>query len=403
MNLLFNHRHKNKAWALWHRAMFYMDFRSVARILKYRKLREEYYQSLWAQSADHIDADITPDHFGFTKISKGNWATYVKQYEMMFDSPLMLNILGNKALVYELLSQLQAPVVPHQVYTVSSQDLAVSFLQQNTKVVVKPASGTGGGRGVTTHISTAKQLKAATRLAARFDRDLIVEKQIEGQNFRLLFLDGQFIDAIRRDPPVVTGDGSHTIRQLIRMENRRREKDRPFRALSPLVIDNDLKNWMRLNDITLADIPRKNQVVQVKSATNENDSSGNVNITALLSPEIISRCSQIVSDIGVKFAGVDLMCRDITGTFSSENCYIGEVNTTPGLHHHYLIANKSEGCAVAEVALQYLLNNQIGIINSGNPLSSKPKLEAKGSQLRPVLPDNVSKKTRNAIENLEAC
>ena len=34
----------------------------------------------------------------------------------------------------------------------------------------------------------------------------------------LLFLDGQFIDAIRRDPPRVTGDGRHSITELVAAE-----------------------------------------------------------------------------------------------------------------------------------------------------------------------------------------
>lgn len=364
MGFLPSQKQKTKAWALWYRALFYLDIRSVSRILKYRKLRGEYYDQLWAASAKNIGANITPDKFGFTKINKGDWTTFVKQYEMMFDSPLMLNIMGNKALVYEILSDMGALVVPHKVFTVSTLEFASAFLKQYERIVVKPASGTGGGRGVTTNITTAKQLNAATRLAARFDSKLIVEKQVEGHSYRLLYLDGKFIDAIRRDPPAVTGDGIHSIKQLIKQENTRRETERPFRALSPLVIDNDLRNWMSDNSICLSDIPAKNQTVQVKCATNENDYDGNINVTNRVNQEIISRCAQIVQKIGVKFAGVDLLCRDICGPFTTDNCYVGEINTTPGLHHHYLISEPDEGHRVADLALQYLYEKKLGIVNS---------------------------------------
>lgn len=362
MRFLLSQKQKTKAWSLWYRALFYLDIRSVSRILKYRKLRKEYYDQLWAASAENIGANITLNKFGFTQIAKGDWTTFVKQYEMMFDSPLMLNIMGNKALVHEILSELQVPVVPQKNFTVTTAESASSFLKRYNRIVVKPASGTGGGRGVTTNIITQKQLNAATRLAARFDRDLIVEKQVKGQSFRLLYLDGQFIDAIRRDPPVVTGDGIHTIKQLIKQENARREMDRPLRALSPLVIDNDLKNWMSNSNLSLSDIPTENDSVQVKCATNENDSSGNINVTNMVNQEIISRCAQIVQKIGVKFAGVDLLCRDISGPFTTDNCYVGEINTTPGLHHHYLISEPDEGHRVADLALQYLYKNRLGIV-----------------------------------------
>ena len=55
--------------------------------------------------------------------------------------------------------------------------------------------------------------------AARFDPDLIVEEQIEGQSWRLLFIDGRFLDAVRRDPPRITGDGRHSIAALVAAEN----------------------------------------------------------------------------------------------------------------------------------------------------------------------------------------
>src|SRR5688572_32104639 len=54
---------------------------------------------------------------------------------------------------------------------------------------------------------------------------------IAGASYRLLYLEGRLIDAVRRDPPTVTGDGYSTIRRLIAHENRRRLERRPFTAL----------------------------------------------------------------------------------------------------------------------------------------------------------------------------
>lgn len=348
----------------WYRLQFFMDFRSISRILRYRKLRRKYYDRFWHEAARNMGADFLSNPFGFNEIRKDSWSTYVKDYQMMFDSHLMLELMGNKGFTYRLLTELGAPVIPHVRFQISAQESANRFLQQHQKVVVKPASGTGGGRGVTTGITNIHQLKTAVRLAARFDRDLLMEKQVDGHSFRLLFLDGVFIDAIRRDPPVVHGDGKSTISQLIKNENKRRENSEPVRALSPLVIDRDAKNWMISRNMKLSAVPEVDEIVQVKCATNENDSSGNVNVTKYIGDEIVSQCSRLVNQIGVKFAGVDLICHDIAGSFSSENCFVGEINTTPGLHHHYLIANPEDGNPVAEIALRYLYENGLGISRS---------------------------------------
>lgn len=356
-----------KIWSYWYRLRFFMDVPSILRLLRYRKLRQKYYDALWSEAAKNTDADIVLNSDGMTRISKAGWSTFVRQHEMMFDSPLMLKLMGNKALTYQLLSDLRAPIVPHLIVSMAQLDQARKFMTSHGTIVVKPASGTGGGRGVTTGVETETQLIAAAKLAARSDRNIIVERQVEGQSYRLLFLDGQFIDAIRRDSPTLIGDGQSNLRQLIKQENKRREHQLPMRALSPLAIDKDMKNWMMANDMSLSDVPLKDESIQIKLATNENDSSGNVNVTLLVNGDIISRCAELVRNLGVKFAGVDLICQDIAGPFSSENCYVGEVNTTPGLHHHYLIANQTDGNSVAEIALDYLFSKNLGIMISDNP------------------------------------
>ncbi|MEM7464288.1 MAG: cyanophycin synthetase [Pseudomonadota bacterium] len=355
---------KSRIYAAWYRLQFFLDFRSVTRILRYRKIRRTYYYAFWLDAAQNVGAEVKDSSFGFTEIIKDGCSTFVRDYEMMFDSHLMLELMGNKVMTYRLLLELDAPVIPHARFSMSTLDIADQFLQQHRQVVVKPSSGTGGGRGVTTGITTGKQLKAAARLASRFDSDLLIERQVEGHSFRLLFLDGEFIDAIRRDPPLVIGDGKSTVAQLVKAENFRRETDPQTRALSPLVIDRDARNWMNSQGIKLSSVPAVNEVVQVKRATNENNSSGNVNVTAAVSKDIVLECANLVRQIGVKFAGVDLICDDISGPFSFPNCFVGEINTTPGLHHHYLIANPEAGNPVAEIALRYLFEHQAGISRS---------------------------------------
>lgn len=369
-----------KIWSFWYRLRFFMDIPSILRLLRYRKLRQRYYDALWSKAAKNTESDIVLNSFGMTRISKAGWSTFVRQHEMMFDSPLMLRLMGNKALTYQLLSNLGAPVVPHLIVSMGQLDKARQFLKSHSTIVVKPASGTGGGRGVTTGVETESQLIAAAKLAARSDSNLIVERQVEGQSYRLLFLDGQFIDAIRRDPPTLIGDGQSNLRKLIRLENKRREHQLPMRALSPLAIDKDMKNWMMANDMSLSDVPSTAETIQIKLATNENDSCGNVNVTPMVNEDIVSRCAELVQNLGVKFAGVDLICQDIAGPFSSENCYVGEVNTTPGLHHHYLIANPIDGNPVADIALDYLYSKKMGIMTTDNPPHTGLSPDISGAQ-----------------------
>jgi len=353
-------------WRSWYRLHFFADLPGIVRLLQYRKLRERYYRDLWQKVAENLRADISHDTFGYSRIERDGLVTFVKQYNVMLEDHLMLKVMGNKGLTYSLLSEMGAPLARHRLFSMQNLKVAEAFLEKEKTVVVKPSSGTGGGRGVTTGIHSISQLTSAARLAARFDDTLIVEEQLQGASFRLLYLDGEFIDAIRRDPPVITGDGLNTIRKLVHMENARRKNLMPFTALSPLVLDKDARNWMRETGLSLGVIPAIGEVVQIKRAVNENDRNSNVNVTTRIHKDIIKKCGDLVRRLGTKFVGVDLICKDITQPFDPENCRISEVNTTPGLHHHYLISNPEEGNLVAEVLIEYMFSNHVGVMEIGD-------------------------------------
>ena len=61
---------------------------------------------------------------------------------------------------------------------------------------------------------------------------LIIEREYPGHNYRLLYLDGEFLDAIQRESPGVIGDGAGNVAQLVEKENRLRLESVETRALS---------------------------------------------------------------------------------------------------------------------------------------------------------------------------
>ncbi|MBZ0217416.1 MAG: hypothetical protein K8F25_12735, partial [Fimbriimonadaceae bacterium] len=174
---------------LIYRAQFYLDIRSLVQLLKFRQLRQRYYQELWQNAATKIGAACTEWDFGYTRISRNGATTFVSQSNVMLDDHLTLDIMGNKALVYSLMSDLGYAVPDHKLFSIA--DFAAIedyFKAANRPIVIKPASGTGGGRGVTTGITSLPALRGAFRLAARFDSSLIVEEQLEGGSYRLMYI-----------------------------------------------------------------------------------------------------------------------------------------------------------------------------------------------------------------------
>lgn len=326
-------------------------------------VRREFYDRLWRRAARNTGAEFTECKYGFHRIRRDGVTTIVNLSSVMLDDHLTLNVLGHKALTHELLAAKGYDVPAHCVYTLSQMQRAEMFLlRQGGSVVVKPASATGGGHGVTTGITTTSQLRQASRYASRFDPMLLIEEQLTGASYRLLYLNGKFIDAVRRDPPLVEGDGRHTIRQLVRIENQRRCRHRPFTALSPLVIDLDCRNALEKQGLSLSTRIEAGQTIKIKQTVNDNSATQNHNVREVIHPDIIHGGAKLVIDLGVHFSGIDLICSDISIPPSEGGTIFNEINTTPGIHHHYLLAEPEKGVPVAELVLEHIFSCRQGVM-----------------------------------------
>ena len=70
----------------------------------------------------------------------------------------------------------------------------------------------------------------------------------------------------------------------------------------------------------------------------------------------------LVRDFGVKLAGLDVICKDISRPLDKSNGMISEINTTPGIHHHYLINEGTASVPVAELVLDHLFRQKQGVM-----------------------------------------
>jgi len=334
-----------------------LDVPALAEDLKFAELRRRYYDRYWTATAQEIGAGCRKWDFGYHRLTRGSTTILVRGPEVRLDDHLTLDLMGNKALTYQLMAEQGFAVPRHLRFRLGSIGAAVAFLRHTGRpLVVKPVSGTGGGRGVTTGIVSPAALRWAALSAARFDPDLLAEEQIDGRSYRLLFLDGRFIDAIRRDPPRVTGDGKHSIAQLVAEENRKRLTGRPFTALSPLRLDHDARLYLAAQNLSPRSVPQAGETVTVKRATNQNAASENIVVRDSVHPDTIAACARLVAALGVRFAGIDILAHDISRQLGPGNGLVSEINTTPGLHHHDLVAAAAPGPSVAARLAEHLFS-----------------------------------------------
>jgi D-alanine-D-alanine ligase-like ATP-grasp enzyme len=299
-----------------------------------KKGRAEFYRQLWQQAAVEAKAHVSFESGDLLVVRRGAQQAKLFRNYTDLDGPVTLRAVGDKVVVHQMLQTGNVPTPPYRAFTLRTIDSAQAFIKQHALCVVKPASGTGAGAGVTTGVDSRKSLHAAAARATAFDSRLVIEKQIPGRNLRLLFLDGQLLDAVERRPPTITGDGKSTIQQLIDLENRRRCEAGIQHAQVLLDVDLDVRRTLARQGLSLKSIPSAQQSLAVKTVINDNAADENVSVLDSLCGDIVSTARNAAALLGVRLAGVDVLTHDLAYSLQSTGGVILEVNTTPGLYIH---------------------------------------------------------------------
>jgi glutathione synthase/RimK-type ligase-like ATP-grasp enzyme len=323
-----------------------------------RSHRSQFYQDVWCEAAGELGAKFEVLGKGIFKISCGGVSTRVHNNYTALDDPVTLRVALDKPLVHSILGSHGLPTPNHVEFSLNNLNKAYEFLAQHRLCVVKPSYGTGGGNGVTTGMETRLQLLKAAIRAAGFSSRLLIEEQIKGDTIRLLYLDGQLLDAVKRCPPSVLGDGKSRISQLVQRLNQRRLAAGYALAQVTLKCDMDMKQTLARQNFSLGSVPADGKRVVLKGVINDNMADENVSVMDQISECIVAAGSRAAELIGARLVGVDIITPDIHLGLEEAGGKILEVNTTPGFHYHYF--KQGGACRVAVPILKTCLEHGDG-------------------------------------------
>jgi len=319
--------------------------------------RCHFYAELWRDAASQLGASIEVLGNEILEIRLGQECTRVQQNSTALECEITVAVAKNKPLVHRLLAKRQLRTPNYCEFTLNEIARAADFVESvASRCVVKPANG-GGGRGVTTGVIGGFSLIRAVASAAVYGNDLMVEQQVHGDVYRLLYLDGVLMDAVLRKPSAVVADGKSTVRELIRLENEARLNTGPNLAHALIVIDTDVRSTLSAQGLTLSSVPAKGTVITLKMVINDNSQQDNFNAKHLLCKSIIEDGAAAAASVGVRLAGIDVITPDPNVPLAESGGVILEVNTTPSYHHHYYKRNGSYPVAVH--LLPFLLANGV--------------------------------------------
>jgi cyanophycin synthetase len=312
-------------------------------------------RTMWEAAARELEAEFRELSPGLFRIQRNGVAVQLLGQRTPLADPVSTELASDKALARQLMAEAGVSVPESGVFAPRAFSSARTFLESAAgPCVVKPRWGAAGG-GVTGSVSNADQLGQALRRAGTVAEDVLVERQVAGDHYRVLLLDGEVLDVLRRLHPRVIGDGASTIEQLMAAEYERRLATEGLDGLKPLHVDLDCLFTLEASGLRLDTVLPAGVAARVKTATNNSSSRECTTFTAPVSPELIAHARAAAGALGVRLAGVDVLTTDPSVPLAESGGVVLEVNPTPGLWHHYNVTPTADATRVAVPILEALL------------------------------------------------
>ncbi|HTU26277.1 MAG TPA: hypothetical protein VMF30_12805 [Pirellulales bacterium] len=239
------------------------------------------------------------------------------------------SIAQDKELTKSLLRRVGVPVPAGRPVT-SAADAWEAAVEVGVPVVVKPRDA-NHGRGVGIKLSTREAIMNAYDLAAaEAEEGVIVEQYVAGIEHRLLVVGNRVVAVSRGEPETVTGDGRHTIRQLVDLANLDpRRGDEFARPMCKIELDGLALSLLEQQEYQPDSIPAAGARVII-----HHNGEHTTDVTDQLHPDVAELAVLATRVVGLDVAGIDLVSQDIGRPLESQRGMFIEVNAGPGLQMH---------------------------------------------------------------------
>ena len=248
-------------------------------------------------------------------------------------SHIAVELASDKEETNRLLGNLGLPV-PRQRLVQGAEDAVEAAEAIGYPVVVKPFNA-NHGRGITIHISTPEDVRAAFDVAREHSRSVIVESYISGDDHRMLVIDGRLVAVSKRVPGHVMGDGVHTIEELVEAVNQDPRRGIGHeKVLTRLSFDHQAESMLARKGYTRQSVPAAGEQVFLRSTGNLSTGGTATDLTDVVHPDNAEMATRAVRAIGLDVGGVDFLSTDITESYKEVGGAICEINAAPGFRMH---------------------------------------------------------------------
>lgn len=285
-----------------------------------------------AAYALNFDVTMLSEQVQIVQVGQCANARHMRELGNDRDPLTFASLSSNKAATVALLNRMGLPTTRA---TLANDAEAVRRAAQEIgfPCVIKPVRG-GQGNGITTGIKNPAMLDSAIALGLRVSNyPLLIENHIDGDDHRILVIDGEVLWAYRRRAARIVGDGERTVLELVEELNEQRANIEGSHAyLKKIEIDERLRIHLRDHyALDLTSAPAKGRQLVLAGVANVATGGSLTDVTARMHPDNRTMARRVARLFRGNAVGIDFMTTDISRSWQEGGSAIIEVNATPGI------------------------------------------------------------------------
>lgn len=272
-----------------------------------------------------VQVTVLDPEGGFFELSLGGRRIVCRESLSELTTAVAMSRCDDKQVTRRVLERAGLRVPKQQVAGNAGADRA--FQAKHQSVVVKPARGEQG-QGVAVDVRRKADLLDAIRTAQTYCERVLLEQYVEGDDLRVIVIDGQVVAAATRRPATIVGMDGRTVRELIDRYNRRRMAATGGESHVPM--DDETIRCIREGGHEPDDVLPADESLTLRKTANLHTGGTIHDVTSKLHPTLAQAAVTGAKALDIPVVGMDF----IVPRVDRPDYVIIEANERPGLANH---------------------------------------------------------------------
>lgn len=298
-----------------------------------------------------VNVEILDREDNFIRLSKDSKIEYVRQSnQTSLDSYITSLILNNKLVQKQVMDEAGVRVPKGKHYSKASEAISDFDEWHGSSFVVKPKS-TNFGYGIAIfegEVSNERYIEAV-EAAFKEDSAILIEEFIPGIECRFLVIGDQCTAVLHRVPANVTGDGIHSISELVEEKNSDPRRGKGYKTpLEKIELGVVEKTVLQEKGLDFDYVPEDGEQIFLRKNSNISTGGDSIDYTDKVHADYKTIAVKASQAVGAQICGVDMILSDFENPPTHDNHGIIELNWNPVLYFHdYPYVGENRHTAIA--------------------------------------------------------